>query len=70
MPLEVVGSQCSTKMLKNKIELYNTLKLDLKLPNIGLSRRFDDTRALIRIEFLVRHEKSVEYIDMIPAIIS
>ena len=53
MSLEVVGSRCSAKTLKNKIEFYNIIKLDLKLPKIGLSRRFDDTRVLIRIKFLV-----------------
>ena len=51
--LEVVSSRCLGKTLKNKMEFYNIIKLDLKLPKIGLSRRFDDTRVLIRIKFLV-----------------
>ena len=29
--LEVVGLQCSRKMLRNKIEFYNIIKLDLKI---------------------------------------
>ena len=53
MSLEVVGSRCSTKTLKNQIEFYNIIKLDLNLLKISLSRRFDDTRVLIRIKFLV-----------------
>ena len=53
MSLEVVGSRCSAKTLKNKIEFYNIIKLVLKLPKIRLSRRFDDTRVLIHIKFLV-----------------
>ena len=53
MSLEVVGSRCSAKTWKNKIEFYNIIKLDLKLRKIRLSRRFDDTRVLIRIKFLV-----------------
>ena len=53
MSLEVVGSRCSGKTSKNKIEFNNIIKLDLKLPTIRLSRRFDDTRVLIRIEFPV-----------------
>ena len=69
MSLEVVDSRCSTKMLKNNIEFNNTTKLDLKLPNIRLSRRLDDTSVLIRVLFLVTREKSVEYVDMIPQII-
>ena len=70
MSLEVVGSRCSAKMLKNKIEFYNIIKLDLKLPKIRLSRRFDDTHVLICNNFLVTREKSVEYVDMIPEIIT
>ena len=70
MSLEVVGSRCSTKTLKDKIEFYNIIKLDLKLPKVRLSRRFDGTRVLIRIEFLITREKLVEYVDMIPEIIS
>ena len=31
MSLEVVGSRCSGKMSKNKIEFYNIIKLDLKV---------------------------------------
>ena len=49
-------------MLKNKIEFYNIIKLELKLPKIRLSRRSDDTRVLIRIKCLVTREKSVEYV--------
>ena len=70
MSLEVLGSRCSAKTLKNKIEFYNTIKLDLKLHKIRLSRRFDDTRVLIRIKFLFTREKALEYVDMIPEIIS
>ena len=53
MFLEVDGSRCSAKNLKNKIKFYKIIKLDLKLPKIRLSRIFDDTRVLIRIKFLV-----------------
>ena len=50
--MEVVGSRCAARTLKNKIEFYNIIKLDLNLLKISLSRRFDDTRVLIRIKFL------------------
>ena len=66
MPLEFIGSQCSAKTLKNKIEFYNIIKLALKLPRSSLSRIFDDTRVLIRIKFLVTCKKLVEYVDNIP----
>ena len=66
MLLEVVGSRCSAKTLKNKLKFYNVIKLDLKLPKSQLSRRFDDTRILIRIKFLVTTDKVVEYVDNIP----
>ena len=65
MSLEVVGSRCSAKMLKNKIEFDKIIKLDLKLPKIRLSRRSDDTRVLIRIKFLVMRKKSVECVGNI-----
>ena len=55
--------------MKNKIEFYNIIKLDLKLPKIRISRRFDDTHVLIRIKFLVTRKKLVEYVDMIHGII-
>ena len=57
MSLEVVGSRCSAKALKNKIEFYNIIKLDLKLPKIRLSRRFDDIHILICIKFLSTRQK-------------
>ena len=53
MLLEFIGLRWSAETLKNKIEFYNIIKIDLKLPKIRLSRRFDDTRVLIRIKFLV-----------------
>ena len=36
MPLEIIGSRCSAKMLKTKIEFYNIIELDLKLTKIRL----------------------------------
>ena len=36
--------------MKNKIEFYNMIKLDLKLAKISLSRRFDDTRVLFHLK--------------------
>ena len=64
------GLRCSAKTLKNKIEFNNIIKLDLKLRKIRLSRRFDDTRVLIHIKFLVTREKSIECVDMIPEVSS
>ena len=65
MSLDVVGSRCSTKTLKNKIEFHNIIKQDLKLRKVSLSRIFDDTHVLIRIEFIGTCKKSVEYVDNI-----
>ena len=70
MSLEVVGSRCSAKTLKTKIEFHNIIKLDLKLHKIRLSKKIDDTHVLIRIKFLFTREKPLEYVDMIPEMIS
>ena len=57
MSLEVVGLRCYAETLKNKIEFYNTIKLDLKLPKMWLSRRFGDTGVFIRIKFLATRQQ-------------
>ena len=52
MSLEVVGSRCSAKMSKNKIEFYRIIKLELKQGKVRPWRRFDNTHVFIRIKFL------------------
>ena len=42
MSLEVVGSRCSAKTLKNKIEFYNIIKLDYNIIKLDLKLDFQE----------------------------